>query len=209
MTKSLARTAAATATAPATTSPVHHIASWVNSLADLCSHPPEQAWTKDKGALYATLLAKVFPVSVFTPEALIHCATKWFPSFEELRGKLGDYARENTPATLAIAGPDGDKLDPVDALWLRFWHQNVDARRAATRALKEANPDIDPLQTPLAMLAGLVRSKSPKAWEIIDRERKAGREEEPAVTPQRAAQVAAAAGAIGSGLRAPNAGERS
>lgn len=138
------------------------IRKWLQGLAD-CTAAGSEPVTVARIATMAEMLAMDFPPAAFTSAALHHCTQgqRFFPALDDLRRALHAWWDPRRPAAgLAIAGPALPNLDPMDRSWLTFWHRRQ-AEIGADSVSREA------ADAALALVADLVRSKSPRAWEAV------------------------------------------
>ena len=146
------------------------ITGWVTNLAELTRHG-EAKPTKDKLAIYATMLGKDFPSGAFTSDSLHHVASgsDWFPSFEGCRSKLAEWWKVNRPASVGqIAGPHDGETESVK--WARRcremeseWNDIPTVRAAIDTLRREGWP-----HRGLALLRTLLKRWAPENIEMLD-----------------------------------------
>lgn len=148
------------------------ITGWLNGLAELTRHGSEGRPSDTKLALYATMLGQDFPPGAFTTASLQHAAVghDFWPSYDAIRVKVSEWWRDNRPRSApphALEGPVAmgpDALDATDRAWLAYWHTRSAeiGQCTASRGARDMG---------LERVASLVRAQSPRAWELIARER--------------------------------------
>jgi hypothetical protein len=146
---------------------------WLASLGLLTAGTMTAEDAKAKCVAYVSMIFEQFEAWAFTKVSLEAVARqcKWFPSYAELVEHLGAWCRENRPRVLAIAGPGSEYvMQPSDWGWVRYW----DNRKAAgfsniANCPKYPGVPDHPQAHREAHATSLVRSKSPAAWDHIQR----------------------------------------
>ena len=79
------------------------IAGWINNYAESTRHGEEGRPTKNKLALYASLLAKDFPSGAFTLDSLHYVVhgNEWFPAYDVIRKGLAEWWERHKPTSRA------------------------------------------------------------------------------------------------------------
>lgn len=142
------------------------IAGWLNNLAELTRHGEEGKPTKAKTAIMATMLGEDFPATAFTLSSL-HAVTQgqeWFPAYDVLRQRVGEWWRENRPAVArALPAPDGyplaSRLEGMDAVWFGYFIQR--------QSESFGPPHSTARPSTRALCLSLVRQMSPAAAAVI------------------------------------------
>lgn len=120
---------------------LHHIASWLNSLAKLTQHKQgrlsaeDVATMREERALYATMLVRDLPAGAFTVDSL-HATVRghdFFPSYNAIRRAVGTWWQDNQPPStlLMLTGP-GSALSREDVSWYEMGRRRLaemDARQ--------------------------------------------------------------------------------
>ena len=145
------------------------ITAWLMILADLC--PGGEAMTKQRSANLALALVSDFPTGAFTTASARHCAigSDFFPGFDSLTKRLGEWWAENRPATVPRAEPGSAEaaLTGSDLIWWEYWMKHRADRAAYDDRVRTIGKWSDASQLPLARFASLIREMSPKAWAVI------------------------------------------
>lgn len=145
------------------------IAAWLATLADLCATGGDTL-TKNKLAALSLALAEEWPSGAFTSASARHCAmgSDFFPGFDSLTKRIGEWWRDHKPQHAMLTGPStGSRLTPEDQRWVDFWHARRPEVAAADYEIRREGRWFDESQLPLARLASLIRTNSPRAWAEI------------------------------------------
>ena len=88
--------------------PIGVVREWTIALGILTAGTMTRVEAEMKLAAYVPLLQSNYPVGAFTQASLHHVAAqcKWFPSYAEVVGHLGDWWREHRPMPPALPPPD-------------------------------------------------------------------------------------------------------
>ena len=169
------------------------ITGWLASLADVTSHGSEGRPSKDVLATYASLLGQDFPSSAFTAESLRYVigTEAWWPAMATITKRIGDWWRDNRPASAPRIGYDGAAaMSDEDEIWVAF-HQ----RRMPEIALLE---DWRARAFQETRLLSLIKARSLPAWHAVT-----GKSPEVFTPPS--PEMLAAIRALIEGMRSPDA----